>query len=162
MTEIPDSIESGKIRTKPCEITPTRSQYDFKIFFGDPPYKEKKYSAYVFLPVYSEIEQEVTLGFGADWYLEAWLNGECILDTTDKGNRRHPPLIEDYCVNATLDAGDNLLAVRFLCGSAGAVLAIGGPEELRRGNYSSLLPDPRHMGAAELYSTYPPDPQAPI
>ncbi|MCA1809353.1 MAG: hypothetical protein LC725_07895 [Lentisphaerae bacterium] len=159
---IPDVIKSGDKNIQACEITPTRCQYDFKEYFGAPPYGEKKHTAYIFLPLCAETKQVATFGFGADWYLEAWLNGNCILDTTEKGNRRCPPLIDDYCVNAPVNPGENLLAIRFLCGKAGAVLAIGGPEELRGGDYSSILPDTRTMDTAALYENSPPDPAAPI
>ncbi len=82
-------------------------------------------TAYVFVTLQSPIDQTVTLGMGADWWMEAWLNGKALLDTTDTGNEVGPISVLNHEVEARLRAGDNLLAIRFIRGRSTANLAIG-------------------------------------
>lgn len=88
-------------------------------------------TAWVFLELPSEEAQTVTLGLGADWWLQAWLNGELFLDTTAEGNVAWPPQIGNFTREVELAAGRNVLAVRFISGSGSSVLTLGGPEQLR-------------------------------
>ena len=94
-------------------------------------------TAYVFLQLVSPAEQEVTLGMGADWWMQAWVNGRLVHDTTETANIYHPFSIWNHKVNVKLEKGENILAVRFIRGG-GSVLALGGPRELK-------TPDPAAM-----------------
>jgi len=85
--------------------------------------------AYVFLELTSPEEQTVTLGMGADWWLQVWVNGEEVFDTLDGGNRASPVSMLDHHADVTLAQGANVLAVRFITGAASATLALGGPGE---------------------------------
>lgn len=88
-------------------------------------------TAWVFLELQSDEAQTVTLGLGADWWLQAWLNGERFLDTTAEGNVAWPPHIANFPRDVELVPGRNVLAVRFISGSGSSVLTLGGPDQLR-------------------------------
>ena len=88
-------------------------------------------TAYAFLELHSGEAQTVTLGMGADWWLQAWLNGVPIMNTLTTGNVAWPPSISNFTVDAKLRKGTNVLAVRFVSGQGSSVLALGGPDELR-------------------------------
>lgn len=158
---LPSAINSRGKTIRAETVTSTRHQFDFQKYFGPPPY-EATQAAYVFIPLDSDTEQEVTLGMGADWYLQAWLNGAPVFDTLKDGNKYSPPSIHDHRVTVKLSRGQNILAVRFLNGRGGAVLALGGPEELRKGDFKSIVPPPVKLDAAGLFAKYPADPEAPL
>lgn len=94
-------------------------------------------TAYVFLLLDSPKEQEVTLGMGADWWMQAWINGKLVHDTTKTSNKYYPFSIWNHMVNVKLNKGQNILAVRFIRGG-GSVLALGGPRELKTPDPASL------------------------
>lgn len=158
---LPETITVENLTLKPEHVTPTRNQYDFQPYFGEAPYDGTQ-GAYVFLPLQSKADQDVTLGFGADWFVQVWLNGEVILDTTEEGNGTSPPSINDHRVTVDLKAGENMLVVRFVTGVATALLAIGGPAELRSGDFKTIRPDLLKVSGKDLSKKYPPDPEAPI
>ncbi len=117
--------------------------------------------AYVFIPVeVGSVDQDVTFGFGADWWLTAWLDGKQLVDTWQGGNQSggmslFPPSAGDFRASVNLDAGDYLLVLRFARGSETALLAAGeAPERSEAGAnwwqtedplYAELLSD--NMGA---------------
>lgn len=163
LIRIPDELLISGSKLNAEKVIPTACQFDFKPFFGEP--SPEANAAYVFIPLDSAVEQSVTLGMGADWYMKVWLNGKVILDRIVEGNIHSPPSINDHIVNVPLKSGRNVLAVLFMNGTAEAVLAIGGPEDLRRGDFKSIVPPRRNfldLDAKSLYETYPPDPEAPI
>lgn len=90
-------------------------------------------AAYVFLPIRAEQDQELVIGMGADWYLQAWLDGKLIQDTTQTGNGNWPPSVTDHKVKVFLAKGEHVLAVRFISGTGSSVLALGGPREIELG-----------------------------
>ncbi len=85
--------------------------------------------AYVFLQLESLREQVVTIGFGADWWLEAWVNGDPVFNTLDSGNGAWPISMTNHTADVALRQGTNVLAVRFISGNATSTLALGGPQE---------------------------------
>ncbi len=85
--------------------------------------------AYVFLELDSPEPQTATLGLGADWWMQVWLNGEPVFDTMDAGNEEWPVSMLNHLSNIKLKEGTNVLAVRFITGRASSALAIGGPDE---------------------------------
>ena len=88
-------------------------------------------TAYVFIPFDLDAGQDVTLGIGADWWFEAWVDGKPLMDTLEYGNGDWPPSPDDYIETVHLDKGSHVLAIRFLSGSGSSVLAVAGPEGLR-------------------------------
>lgn len=86
-------------------------------------------TAYVLLELESDRDQVVTLGMGADWWLEAWLNGEPIYDTLANGNITSSIGMSNHTLDVPFVKGTNILAIRLIGGRAGATLAVGGPRE---------------------------------
>ena len=165
LKSIPSELTINGESIEAQRVTATRNQYDFKPQFGAPPYTTP-HEAYVFVPLDSDSDQRVTLGMGADFYMQAWVNGALVLDTMSEGNGPSPPSIDDHHVPVSLAAGRNVLAVRFMHGKGSAIVALGGPAELRSGPLASIAPELAARGAIttadELYKHFPPDPEAPI
>jgi beta-glucanase (GH16 family) len=91
-------------------------------------------TAWVYLPFTAAAAGPATFGFGADWWYEAYLDGRLISETLsrgDRGNESWPPSIRDFPVTVDLAAGPHVLAVRMLRGTGSAMLAVGGPVDLR-------------------------------
>ena len=142
LCSIPETIKVAGKTLKAQRVASTWNQFDFQPFFGerhDPAAFEK--TAYVFVPLKAKMETEVTLGLGGDYWLKAWVNGEPILGDTEVEDQQCPPSIGDIKVKVSLKAGANVLAVRFIAGKASSVLALGGPRELRAGDFRSILSD---------------------
>lgn len=130
LSAMPDQLEiAGKI-LKPQLVTPGR---DSVVTLADI-YKDvgRRTTAYVFLPLTVPDARAVTLGLGGNWWMQAWLNGALILDTTETSNIHGQIAVDNHLVNVNLRPGRNILAVRFICGSGGSELALGGPDQIRR------------------------------
>ncbi len=137
-------MEARSIRTR-------NHQHDFRPLFGVdfstpeemlvPSYSAWGKMAHVFVPINSPESQKVTLGFGADYGVQAWVNGDLVLEVFD-ARAGWPPSIRDHLVDVHLNEGTNVLAVRFVSGKGSSLLALGGPKELRAGNFKSILADP--------------------
>lgn len=121
-------------------VAPTRGQYDFRALFGGPPTLGK--TAYVFVPLHAGQATRVTIGLGWDHWLQAWLNGCPLLQDAEQPNEHFPPSIRDRLVQLDLRKGENVLAVRVVSGRGPCVLALGGPAELRAGDFRTILDDP--------------------
>ena len=63
------------------------------------------------------------LGLGADWYTVTRIDGKIVLDLSG-GNVFYPPGIDKHMVPLELTAGRHVLDVRFVRGSASAVLCV--------------------------------------
>ena len=145
---IPETITVDGKTLKAQRVLSTRNQFDFRNLFGSrndpeafsPEYFEK--TAYVFVPLKTKSETEVTLGLGGDYCIQAWVNGDPILGDTEVEDLHAPASIGDFKTTVKLKAGVNVLAVRFIAGKGSAVLALGGPRELRAGGFRSILTDP--------------------
>ncbi len=87
--------------------------------------------AFVYLPLTAPEAGRATFGFGADWWYEAYLDGAVISETLSSGNVSFPVTVRDHRVTVDLPRGEHLLVVRFVRGRHSAVLAVGGPRELR-------------------------------
>ena len=79
-------------------------------------------SAYVFIPFTCTHDVEVRLGFGADFWFEAYLDGESICDNMESGNWNYPPTATDYMEQVILTKGRHLLAIRFISGGGTSLL----------------------------------------
>lgn len=159
LLSIPPLLRVGGLDYQPVQVEATNNQFNFAPFFG--PVSENPTAAYVFVELHSDAAQEVTLGLGADYYMKVWLNGAEVIDRLTEGNLSSPPSIADFPVQANLSAGKNVLAVLFLNGRTHAILALGGPEELRGDLPPSIAPPkPKVVDAKSLYEIFPPDPEA--
>ncbi len=88
--------------------------------------------AWVFAELKTDFPCTYTLGAGADWWMQCFVNGEEVINTLDAGNGEAPFDISNHVVDVPLKAGTNLLAVKFLRGSTSAKLHLGGPRELAK------------------------------
>ncbi len=86
--------------------------------------------AYVFFDVESPEAMEVTIGCGADWWMQWWVNGVPAFDTLATGNISHSISVRAHQFKAALVKGSNCLVAKVLSGSNGFFLAAGGPEEI--------------------------------
>ncbi len=127
LNSYPEKIEvGGKVLTGK-DVSVENNLYDFPDMLKKEPTGK---NAYVFLAFNSAREQEVTLGMGGDWWMQAWVNGKIALDTTETSNMYFPFSIWNHTVNVKVNKGKNVLAVRFIRGG-GSELALGGPDQLK-------------------------------
>ncbi|NLX07801.1 MAG: right-handed parallel beta-helix repeat-containing protein [Phycisphaerae bacterium] len=89
-------------------------------------------TAWAYIPFKVKTGGKTTLGFGADWWLQAWVDAEPVCDTMATGNGSLPPSAADHVVTIDLAPGEHRIVVRFVSGSMGSLLAVGGPEDIRR------------------------------
>ncbi len=85
--------------------------------------------AFVLMEVESPTDQAISIGIGADWWVEVWMNGEAVFDTLADGNGPGIIGMTNHVVEVPVSKGTNVLAVRLISGRATATLAIGGPRE---------------------------------
>ena len=134
LNSYPETVEINGKKLPAKEFSIFNTRYDF------PGILRQEYAgrtAYVFLKLNSPKQQEVTLGMGADWWMQAWVNGKLVHDTTQTSNKYYPFSIWNHMVDVKLNKGENILAVRFIRGG-GSVLALGGPRELKTPDPASL------------------------
>ena len=92
---------------------------------------EEGRSAYIFAELNVRESGRTSLGFGADWWLQAWVDGGLICDTTELGNPSYPPSLTDNIVTVSISAGRHVLAVRFISGQASSFFSMGAATALR-------------------------------
>jgi len=144
LTSVPQHLTLVGTTRAAHRVTPTHGQVDLRDLIG-PPFSKDAFgqNAFVFLPLHAKVAGPVTLGFGCDYLIQAWLNGENILGPKGPVEDTHwPPGIHDLSVDIDLSPGENVLVVRLVAGKASSVLAIAGPDELRRHPGPSILADP--------------------
>ena len=98
----------------------------------EPVLEEKETVAFVYLPFTANETGLATFGFGADWWYEAYLDGELISETLSSGGNKTllTPTVHDHTTTVAVTNGEHLLVVRFIRGTASAWLAVGGPRDL--------------------------------
>ncbi len=99
----------------------------------------EKAPALLFAEVWSPVDQTVQVGAAADWWMQWVVNGEPVYDTLARGNGG-AMTITAHVFDMPLRAGWNLIAVRVLSGSAGWLLASGGPEAVGAALHSDAPP----------------------
>jgi len=129
LSALPKTLSVGGVATKPHEFTIESGRLDLGELLG---WGEQGKSAYVYIPFHVREDGLNTIGIGADWWHKAWIDGEVISDTLATGNGGHPPTMKDHLSKVQLRKGEHLLVVKFINGSASAVLTVGGPSHLRR------------------------------
>ncbi|MCK9266297.1 hypothetical protein M0P98_05395 [bacterium] len=127
LNSYPDKIVVEGKTLEGVDIEVTNTLYDFPDMLKKEPTGK---SAYIFLTFNSATAQEVTFGMGADWWMQAWVNGKLVHDSTETSNIYFPFSIWNHLVTVKVNKGKNILAVRFLRGG-GSELALGGPDQLR-------------------------------
>ena len=79
--------------------------------------------------LYNEFESGsdriIPVGFGADWWMEIYLNGKIVYSTMTDGNRRNPVSSANHFAFLPVKKGKNLLAVKILAGGRGWVFHWG-------------------------------------
>lgn len=143
LQSVPETLTLGATSVEAVTVNPINHQYNFQDRLGGPTDGVGR-MAYVFIPLESPSDQVATIGLGGDWKLQAWLNGGETFNTIDDedGQTAFPPAIDHFPIDVELRKGANLLVVRLMGGVSSAILAAGGPAELRSGNFKSLLNDP--------------------
>ena len=125
---IPDALTLGGRTIEPQVLTAEDGRLDLATLLGGT--AEGK-TAYVFIAFHLDAAQELTLGLGADWWFQAWLDGEPLMDTLEQGNGAWPPSAGDHVKTVSATEGPHVLAVRHVSGSGSSVLAVAGPDALR-------------------------------
>ena len=138
LNSYPEKVKIGNKQAEAADVEVKDTIYDFPDILKKEPGGSV---AYVFIVFNSDREQDVTLGMGADWWMQAWVNGEPVHDTTETSNIYYPFSIWNHLVNVKVKKGRNILAVRYIR-SQGSQLALGGPDQLR---VTPLPPEPGEL-----------------
>ena len=90
----PETLTMGEKTFKPKTISATSSRINFgKIFNGH----SEGWTAYAVTEVNLLKGRYVTIGFGADWWAQWWIDGKPVYDTMEKGNRDFPLTVTTIC-----------------------------------------------------------------
>lgn len=141
LIRIPEVMDLGGTKRTVTRLQPCRGQFDFRGMLGNPPHCFKGV-VYAFVELRAATAGDISLGFGGDCLVRAWLNGEPLCDGADMRMRYFPPRIDEHRLTVNLRAGSNILVVRLWAGKGAPVLAIGGPAELRAGDFRSIVDHP--------------------
>lgn len=87
-------------------------------------------TAWLYIPLQVKAGGKTMLGFGADWWFQAWVDGRPLCDTLEKGNERFPPSAADHVTSVMLTPGAHLVVVRFVSGKNSSLFAMGCPREI--------------------------------
>jgi hypothetical protein len=101
---------------------------------------------FVFIPCRVEGSGPHTFGLGADWWMEAWFDGQPLVSTLSRGNGEWPPSLDNFPQAVTAEPGEHLLVVRVLGGGSSCVLCAGNPPRPQMVD-GYLCPEPGESGA---------------
>jgi parallel beta-helix repeat protein len=127
---IPERLIADGREITPATVEAKDGKFDLASLLGGP---ADGRTAWIYIPLIVKKGGKTTLGFGADWWMQAWVDGELVCDTTVSGNGQLPPSAADHVVTLDLTPGEHHAVVRFISGSMGSVFAVGGPKEVRKG-----------------------------
>ncbi|MBE6370714.1 MAG: glycosyl hydrolase family protein [Lentisphaerae bacterium] len=129
LTEIPAELNG----VKPRKIQFSAGEHDFKNDFPGPGPLEygSGNCAWLYAAVDCDKDEDYTIGAGADWWMQVNVNGKPVIDTLKVGNTLHPPRLTDHKATVRLKRGRNIFAVKYVTGAGSAILALGGPDQLR-------------------------------
>lgn len=126
-TSIPTFLPGADGKRANAIQTPLRDdRIDFESLGGR---MRERALAVVMVRVKSPIDQEVTVGASADWWMEWTVNGKVAYSTLDRGNGGGYA-VTDHVFPIKLKKGDNLIVIRQLSGSMGWKLLIGSPQRI--------------------------------
>lgn len=83
-------------------------------------------TAWIYIPFQTKAGGKTTFGFGADWWLQAWVDGKLVCDTLARGNGPYPPCVADHMATINLAPGAHLVVVRFVSGTASSLFTAAG------------------------------------
>ncbi len=130
------SLPASALKTLPGNIAgiksrkmrPQNNMLDFAPLFKS---DRKNKCAWLFNEINSPGVREFTIGAGADWWMQIFVNGKIVIDTTCSGNGEGKMGISNHLGTAWLKKGRNTVAVKFIPGAGSAKFYIGGPDDLR-------------------------------
>lgn len=122
LTSCPRKLRIGRKTLNACRARMKNGALDFGTVFKK---RGLKTTGYAFIPFRAVRSGRYEIGLGADWWFEAWLDGQPLLNTLGCGNSVHPPAREDWTASVDLDAGMHMLVVRVLSGNAGMTVDLG-------------------------------------
>jgi alpha-galactosidase len=124
LTTVPKRLRLGRRTLAARPVRKPAGALDLGAVFGR---HAPKLTGYAYIPFTVSRAGQYRLGIGADWWLQAWVDGTPVLDTLQAGNGAHPPAREDRAIGMSLAAGAHLLVVRVLSGKASMTLDVGVP-----------------------------------
>jgi hypothetical protein len=122
LSNCPATLRLGGAEFGTRQVKPTGRGVNLSAVFGGRLGRE---AAWVYIPLTAPLSGRFRIGLGADWWLEAFLDGKPLKSTLETGNGKNPPSRNDHVVEAELAAGKHLLAVRVLSGLGGWLLDVG-------------------------------------
>jgi len=128
LRRVPDVLRIGEKEAPAKTINVANGVVDFACFWGKT-YEQRV--GYVYIPFTGDKAGEQTFGFGADWWYQAWLDGNPFNDTLATGNAFPGYSCTNHLATKHLAAGKHLLVVRFISGKNSSILCVGGPAEVR-------------------------------
>jgi len=126
---IPNKLEvNGRIVPAQC-IERTADVLDLEPLIGG---KGDDRGGLVYLPVTVKKTGKYTLGCGADYWMEVFLDGISVIDRSQSGTRKVPPRPDDFLVDLELTEGKHVLGIRMTSGTSSAAIcaALGDREAL--------------------------------
>jgi hypothetical protein len=148
---IPDSLVAGQECKHGQNVSFAGDMLDFGKHFGGHALGQH---AYALAELELDEDMDLTFGAGADYWMQWWIDGELVYDTSKVGNRVEPSSRTDHSFSRHFSAGTHLLAVRLISGSGSWVLKAGvlrGKEALAVFNSSD-----RWKFVTELKEIHPP------
>lgn len=118
----PATLRLGGTALASRQVKATGRGVNLSTVFGG---RSGREGGWVYIPVTAPRAGRYHIGLGADWWLEAFLDGKPLKSTLDTGNGRNPPSRNDHAAEADLEAGEHLLAVRVIGGASGWMLDAG-------------------------------------
>lgn len=94
-----------------------------EVFGGYNEYDE----AYLSASVTARQACRVWMAASADWWMQWWLNGRLVIDTTRTGNGSHPLGPLDWLIDLDLQAGENKLCARIIGGGKSFSMRLTDP-----------------------------------
>ena len=103
--------------------------------------------AYAFARIHCPTAGRLTIGTGADWWMQWYLDGRPIYDTLDTGNEAYPFGVNNHVFSVNVSAGEHVLAVMVKAGSGSwIVISTGGAAFDRKiEKKKEPLPPPRRI-----------------
>lgn len=135
----PAQLHAGGKALAAITATVTGNRLDLGTLLGT---RDARTAAWVFITLTAPRSDRFCLGLGADWFMEAYVDGRRVLNTLVSGNGT-AVTNHDNPTEVELSAGQHTLAVRVLAGAKGMILAVGEPfdgDEMERRRRLAVAP----------------------
>jgi len=137
LAKCPVFLTIGKTKIKALKLKTINGKLDLTHYHGSP---QEGRTSYIYIPVFAPRTGEYKIGIGADWWFEAYLDGNLIGSTMSSGNGNWPPTVDDHIFNVNITEGEHTLAIKFLSGSGGNTIIVGTPSgKFMEGEISAAL-----------------------